>query len=130
MSLVRVVPVVLLICTVCGACSVQKVQRTEDLWGTVVEEDSLLTRATGEVLRSPSLSADTVSVSGMKTPDEEEGWASARRAAQIDPEFLMYTEPPPGTEMPILESPKNVDPEMIHPSDRLNPDGEPILDSP
>lgn len=46
-----------------------------------------------------------------------QGRSKAFEAARIDPGILMYVEPPQGTEMPALEPPKHVDPEMIWPPD-------------
>ena len=37
----------------------------------------------------------------------------AFEAAEVDPGMLLYTEPPPGTNMPVFTPPDSVDPEMI-----------------
>ena len=45
-------------------------------------------------------------------------WArghAAREAAEVDPGMLLYTAPPPGTDMPIDTPPDSVDPDMIWP---------------
>jgi len=49
----------------------------------------------------------------------EESRGEALRAAQIDPGILMYTDPPPGTDMPVYMPPKNVDPGIFWGDPRL-----------
>ena len=40
---------------------------------------------------------------------------AALETAEVDPGILMYTEPPPGTSMPVYTPPDSVDPDMIWP---------------
>ena len=40
---------------------------------------------------------------------------AALETAEVDPGILMYTEPPPGTSMPVYIPPDSVDPDMIWP---------------
>lgn len=71
--------------------------------------------------RDPSGQVDTPVVPFSGRPDSLGGWpwpdSAAVRASRIDPGILIYTDPPSGTNMPTLEPPKHVDPEMIWPLD-------------
>lgn len=70
-------------------------------------------------LGAPAVPVDTPVVPFSGVPDSLGEWpwndSSAARAARVDPGILIYTEPPAGTDMPILRPPEDVDPEMVWP---------------
>lgn len=123
MSALRLLPLVALAAgaiTVCGPpCFAQELEALEVAPDTAVVDLSPKAIETAEFPRAPSTSPDILRAPFTWGPDLAEKWGEeeARQAARVDPGILIYTEPPAGTDMPILDPPEHVDPEMILPND-------------